>query len=77
MARNVTHVVQGFYAYCENLSKLVKELVAGLTIALIISFINLKISLTLVFLFLIISFLYFTYLRPKLKKGRRKSRNYK
>ena len=51
MARNVTHVVQGFYAYCENLSKLVKELVAGLTIALIISFINLKISLTLVFLF--------------------------
>lgn len=68
MARNVTHVVQGFYAYCENLSKLVKELVAGLTIALIISFINLKISLTLVFLFLIISFLYFTYLRPKIKK---------
>ena len=72
MARNVTHVVQGFYAYCENLSKLVKELVAGLTIALIISFINLKISLTLVFLFLIISFLYFTYLRPKIKKRQKK-----
>ena len=68
MARNVTHVVQGFYAYCENLNKLIRDLVAGLTIAIIISFINLKISLTLAFLFLLISFLYFTYLRPKIKK---------
>jgi len=68
MARNVTHVVQGFYAYFENLSKMVREIVAGLTITIIISFVNLKISLTLSFLFLLISFLYLTYLRPKIKK---------
>lgn len=67
MARNVTHVVQGFYAYCENLNKLIRELIAALTIAIIISFLNLKISLTLIFLFIVVSYLYFTYLRPKIK----------
>ena len=67
MARNVTHVVQGFYAYCENLNKLIRELIAALTIAIIISFLNLKISLTLILLFIVVSYLYFTYLRPKIK----------
>ena len=67
MARNVTNVVQGYYAYCENLNKLIRELIAALTIAIIISFLNLKISLTLIFLFIVVSYLYFTYLRPKIK----------
>ena len=68
MARNVTHVVQGFYGYCENLNKLVKELVATLTIAIIISFLNIKISLLLILFFILILFFYFSFLGPKIRK---------
>jgi ABC-type multidrug transport system fused ATPase/permease subunit len=68
MARNVTHVVQGFYGYCENLNKLVKELVATITIAVIISFLNIKISLLLILFFILILFFYFSYLGPKIRK---------
>ena len=67
MARNVTHIVQGFYGYCENLNKLVKELVAAFTIAVIISFLNLKISLSLIFFFILVLLFYFSYLGPKIR----------
>ena len=61
MARNVTHIVQGFYGYCENLNKLVKELVATFTIAIIISFLNFKISILLILFFILILYFYFIF----------------
>ena len=77
MARNVTHIVQGFYGYCENLNKLVKELVATFTIAIIISFLNFKISILLILFFILILYFYFSYLGPRIRKSKTESRNHK
>ena len=68
MARNVTTVVQGFYAYFENLNKLVKEFAASITIITILFILNAKVTAILVSIFFIISFFYLRHLRPKIKK---------
>ncbi len=68
MARNVTIVVQGFYAYFENLNRLVKELAASITIAIILFILNFKVTLIIFLTFLIVSFFYLRLLRPKIKK---------
>jgi len=68
MARNVTIVVQGFYAYFENFNRLVKELAASITIAIILFILNFKVTLIIFLTFLIVSFFYLRLLRPKIKK---------
>ena len=68
MARNVTNSIQGFYAYCENLNKFVRDLAAVITIAIIILFINLKIGTLLLIIFIILTFTYSSFLKPKIKK---------
>ena len=69
MARNVTIVVQGFYAYFENFNRLVKELAASITIAIILFILNFKVTLIIFLTFLIVSFFYLRLLRPKIKKS--------
>ena len=68
MARNVTNSIQGFYAYCENLNKFVRDLAAVITIAIIILFINLKIGTLLLIIFIILILTYSSFLKPKIKK---------
>ena len=75
MARNVTTVVQGFYAYFENLNRLVREIAASITIAIILLFLNIKVTAILLSIFFIISFLYLRYLRPKIKKRSEENRS--
>jgi len=75
MARNVTIVVQGFYAYFENLNKLVKEFAASITIATILFILNAKVTAILVSTFFIISFFYLRHLKPKIKKKAEENRS--
>ena len=75
MARNVTTIVQGFYAYFENLTRLVREFTASLTIAIILLFLNIKVTVILLSIFFLISFFYLRYLRPKIKKRSEENRS--
>ena len=67
MARNSTVEVQGFYVYFMNLNKLFIEITSTLTIFFILLFLNPLISLSVILIFMLSSFLYVKFLRPTLK----------
>ena len=68
MARNVSISVQGFYAYFENLNKLVRDVTALITISIIVLLINFQVAIFFIAIFFGILFLYFKYLKPKIKE---------
>ena len=71
MARNVSNSVQGFYAYFEHLNRFARDITAIITISVIILFINFQVAISLIIVFLIVVFLYFRFLRPKIKEKSR------
>ena len=68
MARNVSISVQGFYAYFENLNKFARDVTALITISLIIFLINFQVAIFLVVIFFGVLFLYFKFLKPKIRE---------
>lgn len=75
MARNVSNSVQGFYAYFEHLNRFARDITAVITISVIILFINFKVAVSLIAVFLLVIFLYFKFLRPKIKEKSRTNLN--
>ena len=68
MARNVSISVQGFYAYFENLNRFARDVTALITISLIIFLINFQVAIFLVVIFFGVLFLYFKFLKPKIRE---------
>ena len=67
-ARNVTSEIQGFNSYVVNLNKLLLDGTAITIVFFIIFFAAPLVSTTVFLIFLIISVLYFKFLKPKIKK---------
>ena len=68
MFRNCVSEVEGVYAYLLSLNKLILETSAAIVIFIILLTLNVQMSLTLILIFSSVTFFYFKFVRPTLKR---------
>ena len=77
LTRNTTNSIDGLSIYILRLVELLKESLAILVILILLSFVNLPITLIIFLIFSLLGFLYINTIRPSYRKKAKANENYK
>ena len=77
LTRNTTNSIDGFNVFLNRMVELFKEILTLIVIFILLSFVNIKITVVIFFIFLIFGYFYLKVIRPNYKNKAKINENYK
>ena len=77
LTRNTTNSIDGFGVFLNRIVELFKEILTLIVIFILLSFVNIKITVAIFFIFLIFGYFYLKVIRPNYKDKAKVNENYK